>query len=111
MGGDTRAPQKAEPTAPPAQSAPVQPLPSGAPAASASTPDVTNVPPPSSSSAPAVTLERKSEASSDEPVTKKTWFWVVVGAGVLAAGAVAVLLLAKGSEDPAMPSIGRAGGN
>jgi tetratricopeptide (TPR) repeat protein len=116
MGGEPRA-QKPEPAAP-AQPAPVQPLPSSAaPAAtststSTSTPDVTHAPPPSdSSSSAAVTLERKAEPSSDEPVTKKTWFWVVVGAGVLAAGTVAVLLLAKGGEDPAKPTLGRAGGN
>jgi tetratricopeptide (TPR) repeat protein len=110
MGGEPRAPQKAESPAP-VQPAPVQPLLSGAPPASPSGPDVTQAPPPASSaSVPAVTLERKAE-SSDEPVTKKTWFWVAVGAGVLAAGAVAVLLLAKGGEDPAMPSLGRAGGN
>jgi tetratricopeptide (TPR) repeat protein len=107
MGGEPHA-QKPEPTAP----APVQPLPSAAAPTSASTPDVTHAPPPAdSSSEAAVTLERKAEPSSDEPITKKTWFWVVVGAGVLAAGTVAVLLLAKGGEDPAKPTLGRAGGN
>jgi tetratricopeptide (TPR) repeat protein len=113
MGSEPHGAQKPEPTAPP-QPAPVQPLPSAsAPtAASAPTPDVTHAPPPASrSSDAAVTLERKAEPPPDEPVTKKAWFWVVVGAGVLAAGTVAVLLLAKGGEDPAKPTLGRAGGN
>jgi hypothetical protein len=49
-------------------------------------------------------------AGEEEPLTRKTWFWVAVGAVVVVAGATAIVLATRGTSYPD-PSFGKAAGN
>ena len=48
--------------------------------------------------------------SEDEPLTRKTWFWVAVGAIAVAGGVAAIVLATRGTSYPD-PTLGTAVGN
>jgi tetratricopeptide (TPR) repeat protein len=68
--------------------------------------------PPASAASPPVLVSQPSDAPAekDRPVTKKPWFWAVVGGGIAAAVVVGFLVARGGSKDP-VPSIGITGGD
>ena len=49
-------------------------------------------------------------STDEEPLTRKTWFWVAVGAAVAAACATAIVLATRGTSYPD-PTFGKATGN
>jgi hypothetical protein len=51
-----------------------------------------------------------SGGEGERSITQNTWFWVAVGAAVVAAGAVAVVLATRGTTYPD-PTFGTANGN
>jgi tetratricopeptide (TPR) repeat protein len=94
-----------EPPAVGAQPAPVTPI---APATAAAVPSAPA--PAETASSPVVVTQSAGESQSNEPLTKKTWFWVAVGGGVVAAVVVGLAIGLSGTN-PASASIGKVNGN
>jgi tetratricopeptide (TPR) repeat protein len=102
------------PAAPPPVAAPAPVAPMTAPVAPMPAPVLT-APPPAASASPAssptvLSNGPPASAGEDEPLTRKTWFWVAVGAVVVAAGATAIALATRGTSYPD-PTFGKATGN
>jgi Tetratricopeptide repeat len=102
------APGPATPTPAPV---PVTPPPaSPSPPVVSSPPDALPMAPPPPSATPVLVATATAAPDQDDSITRKPWFWVAVGGGVLVAAVVAVLLATGGSKDPSA-SIGMANGN
>ncbi len=84
-----------------------------APATSVVAPSTALLPPPGPEpvSSPPVLVSQPTQAESDQvSVTRKPWFWAIVGGGVVAAVIVAIVLASGGTKDPSA-SLGKADGN
>ena len=105
VGGAPSEGREAPATSPP----PVTPI---APAPATSAPGVVAPPPASaaSSSSPVVLTQSAGQPETGDSVTKKTWFWVAVGGGVVAAVIVGLVIGLSGTN-PASASIGKVNGN
>ena len=73
-------------------------------------PVVTTAAPPPASSAPVLVAQPAATPSDERSVTQKPWFWITIGAGVVAAAVVAVVLRSGGGSKDPSPSLGTING-
>jgi hypothetical protein len=101
---------------PPPVVTPIPPPPAAPPAAAMPPPVLTEPPPPSaqasfsSTGAVASVTQTGPAPAEDPPLTSRPWFWIAVGAAVVAAGAITIALATRGDEFPD-PTFGKAPGN